>query len=68
MKVTPRLPVHGAYSSSPFVEMRYLRFDYISLPAALLFALFECSCHPHHSALQSLLKSTGDNAVPKQSD
>lgn len=53
MKVTPRLPVHGLYLQSAYVEMRYFRFGGFSLPAALLFSLSETCSHPHFQALQA---------------
>jgi len=52
MQVTPRLPVHGPYINSSYVEMRYFRFGDFSLPAALLFSLAEHSFFPHFSSLQ----------------
>lgn len=57
MKVTPRLPVHQKYASTPlFVEMRYFRFAELSQTVAILFGLFEELRLPHFAALRNRLR------------
>jgi len=60
MRVTPRLPVHGPYLQSSYVEMRYFRFSKSSLPLALLFALVEVSSFPHHQSSKPLLQQLAE--------
>lgn len=57
MKVTPRLPIHGLYTDSDYVEMRYFRFGGFSLPVALLFSLAENSLFPHLSSLKDNIQA-----------
>ena len=65
MRVTPRLPVHGVYLLSPYVEMRYFRFDVLSLPSALLFSLAETCSLPQFSALKDQIQSELNGCVGK---
>lgn len=56
MKVTPRLPIHGPYLQSPYVEMRYFRYGNYSLPVAVLFSLSEASSFPFDMITKSQLR------------
>ena len=56
MKVTPRLPLHGAYAGyEGLVEMRYFRFQGESKVAAVLFAILEEANLPQSKRLRKRL-------------
>ena len=64
MQITPRLPVHGRYLSSPYLELRYIRCSCFSYPAFLLFRLSELTLLPSFPSLKPTLTTAIDSFSP----